>query len=86
MLQFVLGAFLLFAQAAAQQAPATPEGTDAPKVEQKPAPEQRTAIEECVTRTLKAFPALVAGEMEKATLLIHTSKPPRPKPPRPEGI
>jgi PTH1 family peptidyl-tRNA hydrolase len=51
----------------------------------KPAPEQRTAIEECVTRTLKAVPALIAGEMEKATLLVHTSKPPRPKPPRPEG-
>ena len=26
----------------------------------------------------------LAGEMEKATLLIHTAKPPRPKPPRPE--
>jgi PTH1 family peptidyl-tRNA hydrolase len=50
----------------------------------KPAPEQRTAMEECVARTLKAFPALMAGEMEKATLLVHTSKPPRPKPPRPE--
>jgi PTH1 family peptidyl-tRNA hydrolase len=49
----------------------------------KPAPEQRTAMEECVARTLKAFPALMAGEMEKATLLIHTSKPPRPKPPKP---
>ena len=52
----------------------------------KPAPEQRSAIEECVARTLKAVPALLAGEMEKATLLVHTSKPPRPKPPRPEGI
>ncbi|HET8747616.1 MAG TPA: aminoacyl-tRNA hydrolase [Ramlibacter sp.] len=51
----------------------------------KPAPEQRTAIEECVTRTLKAFPALIAGEMEKATLIVHTHKAPRPKPPRPEG-
>ena len=30
-------------------------------------------------------PALIAGEMQKATLLIHTSKPPRPKPPKPEG-
>jgi len=50
----------------------------------KPGPEQRTAMEECVARTLKAAPALIAGEMEKATLLIHTSKPPRPKPPRPE--
>jgi PTH1 family peptidyl-tRNA hydrolase len=51
----------------------------------KPAPEQRTAIEECIARTLKAVPALIAGEMEKATLLVHTSKPPRPKPPKPEG-
>jgi len=52
----------------------------------KPAPEQRTAMEECVARTLKAVPALIAGEMEKATLLIHTSKPPRPKPPRPDNL
>ncbi len=52
----------------------------------KPAPEQRSAIEECITRTLKAVPALMSGEMEKATLLVHTSKPPRPKPPRPEGL
>jgi len=50
----------------------------------KPAPEQRSAIEECIARTLKAAPALVAGEMEKATQLVHTHKPPRPKPPRPE--
>ncbi len=50
----------------------------------KPAPEQRTAIEDCVERTLKAVPALLAGEMEKATLLVHTHKAPRPKPPRPE--
>ena len=52
----------------------------------KPAPDQRTAIEECIERSLKAVPALLAGEMEKATLLVHTSKPPRPKPPRPEGV
>jgi PTH1 family peptidyl-tRNA hydrolase len=52
----------------------------------KPAPEQRAAIEECIERTLKAVPALLAGEMDKATLLVHTSKPPRPKPPRPEGL
>ena len=52
----------------------------------KPAPEQRTALEECIARTLKAVPAMLAGEMEKATLLVHTSKPPRPKPPRPEGV
>ena len=48
----------------------------------KPSPEHRVAIDECITRSLKALPALVAGEMDKATLLIHTSTPPRPKPPR----
>jgi PTH1 family peptidyl-tRNA hydrolase len=52
----------------------------------KPLAEQRTAIDECVDRTLKAVPALLAGEMEKATLLIHTAKPPRPKPPRPADV
>jgi PTH1 family peptidyl-tRNA hydrolase len=50
----------------------------------KPAPDQRSAIEDCIDRTLKAVPALLAGEMDKATLVIHTHKAPRPKPPRPE--
>ncbi|TAL68396.1 MAG: aminoacyl-tRNA hydrolase [Burkholderiaceae bacterium] len=50
----------------------------------KPTPEQRIAIEDSIARSLKAVPQLVAGEMEKATLIVHTSKPPRPKPPRPE--
>lgn len=49
----------------------------------KPSVEQRIAIEECISRTLKAVPHLIRGEMEKATLIVHTSKPPRPKPPRP---
>jgi PTH1 family peptidyl-tRNA hydrolase len=49
----------------------------------KPAPEQRDAIHDSIDRTLKAVPALLAGEMDKATLIVHTSKPPRPKPPRP---
>jgi peptidyl-tRNA hydrolase, PTH1 family len=52
----------------------------------KPAPDQRTAMEECIERTLKAVPAMLAGEMDKATLLVHTSKPPRPKPPRPDAV
>jgi peptidyl-tRNA hydrolase, PTH1 family len=52
----------------------------------KPSPEHRAAIEECIDRTLKAVPAMITGEMDKATLLVHTSKPPRPKPPRPEGV
>jgi len=50
----------------------------------KPLAEQRAAIEECIDRTLKAVPALLAGEMDKATLIVHTHKAPRPKPPRPE--
>ena len=49
----------------------------------KPSQEHRVAIEECIERSLKAVPALLKGEMDKATLLIHTSQPPRPKPPRP---
>jgi PTH1 family peptidyl-tRNA hydrolase len=52
----------------------------------RPMADQRLAIEDCITRTLKAVPAMLAGEMDKATLLVHTSKPPRPKPPRPEGV
>ena len=55
----------------------------------KPSQEHRLAIEECLARSLKAVPALMAGEMEKATMMIHTSTPPRPKPPpkpRPEPL
>ncbi len=51
----------------------------------KPAPDQREAIEDCIARTLQAWPALLAGEMDKATLVIHTHKAPRPKPPRPDN-
>ena len=49
----------------------------------KPSPEHRSAIEETIARALKAVPELLSGDMTKATMLIHTSKPPRPKPPRP---
>ncbi|MEY2619612.1 MAG: putative peptidyl-tRNA hydrolase [Pseudomonadota bacterium] len=52
----------------------------------KPAPDQREAIEACVARTLKAAPEMLSGDMAKATLVVHTHKPPRPKPPRPEGV
>lgn len=52
----------------------------------KPMAEHREAIEDSITRSLKAVPAFIAGEMDKATLLVHTSKPPRPKPPRPADI
>ena len=49
---------------------------------QKPSQEHRIAIEDAVVRSLKAVPMLIAGEMEKATMLIHTHAPVRPKPPR----
>ncbi len=49
----------------------------------KPSQEHRMAIEDCIERCLKAVPELLKGEMEKATMMIHTSQPPRPKPPRP---
>ncbi|MFY8102688.1 MAG: aminoacyl-tRNA hydrolase [Ramlibacter sp.] len=52
----------------------------------KPAPDQREAIEACVARTLKAAPDMLAGDMPRATLVVHTHKPPRPKPPRSEGV
>jgi peptidyl-tRNA hydrolase, PTH1 family len=52
----------------------------------KPSPDHRLAIEEAVQRTLTALSPLLAGEMDKATLLIHTSKPPRPKLPKPPKL
>lgn len=48
----------------------------------KPAPDQRTLIEDSITHSLKAYPAMLDGDMDKATQLVHTTKPPRPKPPR----
>jgi PTH1 family peptidyl-tRNA hydrolase len=51
----------------------------------KPSLDHRVAIGQSIDRALKALPALLAGDMNKATMQIHTSKPPRPKPPKPEG-
>jgi PTH1 family peptidyl-tRNA hydrolase len=49
----------------------------------KPTVDHRIAIEQSIDRSLTALPHLLRGEMDKATMLIHTSKPPRPKSPRP---
>jgi len=49
----------------------------------KPMLDDRIAIGQGLDRALKALPHLLAGDMDKATVLIHTSKPPRPKPPKP---
>ncbi|WP_343593532.1 aminoacyl-tRNA hydrolase [Paracidovorax wautersii] len=49
----------------------------------KPSPDHRNLIEDSIVHSLKAYPAMLAGDMDKATLQVHTTKPPRPKPPRP---
>ena len=49
----------------------------------KPSPDHRIAIDQSLDRALKALPQLLSGDMEQATRLIHTSKPPRPKIPKP---
>ena len=50
----------------------------------KPSLDHRIAIDQSIARALTALPDIIAGEMDKATMLVHTSKPARPKPPRPE--
>lgn len=52
----------------------------------KPSLDHRIAIDQTIDRALKSLPQLVAGDMEQATRLIHTSKPPRPKVPRPAQV
>ena len=48
----------------------------------KPMQEHRALMEDGIARSLQAVPSLLAGQMEQATMMIHTSTPPRPKPPR----
>ena len=50
----------------------------------KPPLDHRIAIDQCIDRGLTALPSLLAGDMSKAMLQIHTSKPPRPKLPKPD--
>ena len=49
----------------------------------KPAPDQRKLIEDSLIHALQAVPAMLVGDMTKATLLVHTTEPPRPKKPKP---
>ena len=49
----------------------------------KPSLDHKIAIEQSIDRALKAFPHFVDGDMDKATMLVHTDKAPRPKPPKP---
>lgn len=48
----------------------------------KPSPDDRSAIEAAVERSLAASEQLMAGEMDRALAIIHAG-PQRPKPPRP---
>lgn len=47
----------------------------------KPSPDHRQAIEDAIARSLKAVPDMLAGQMDKAIVHIHTHKPPRPHKP-----
>ena len=49
----------------------------------KPSPDHRIAIDQAIERALKALPCFLSGDMEQATRLVHTSKPPRPGKPKP---
>lgn len=51
----------------------------------KPSPEHREAIEKSIDLSMTALDLILAGDMERAMMKVH-AKPPRPKPPRPEGL
>ena len=51
----------------------------------KPSPEQREGLEKTIERSVVALPQFLIGNMEKAMEVVHTSKPPRPKVPKPEA-
>ncbi len=52
----------------------------------RPAAEHREAISAAIERSLGALDALLAGDMARATMRLHTTKPPRPKPERPPSM
>ncbi len=52
----------------------------------KPSAEHRTLINEALMRGVIALPHFLAGEMDKAMLAVHTSKPVRPKIPKSSSI
>ncbi|OYU44081.1 MAG: aminoacyl-tRNA hydrolase, partial [Burkholderiales bacterium PBB4] len=48
----------------------------------KPLLDDRIAIDQCINRSLKAVPDFIDGAMERATMLLHTQKPPRAHKPK----
>lgn len=51
----------------------------------KPSADDRAAIDAAIAQSLSALPRMLQGDMAGALAAIH-AKPPRPKPPRPEGL
>lgn len=49
----------------------------------KPMLDDRIAIDQCIDRSIKATPDFIQGDMERATMQVHTHKPPRPHVPKP---
>lgn len=49
----------------------------------KPSPEHREAIAQAIDRSLESLDSVLAGDMDRAMMKVHASKPARPKPPRP---
>ncbi|MGQ0599894.1 aminoacyl-tRNA hydrolase [Aquabacterium sp.] len=49
----------------------------------KPPQSEREAIFKCISQSLDAVDAMLAGDMNKAVTVVH-AQPPRPKPPRKE--
>jgi peptidyl-tRNA hydrolase, PTH1 family len=52
----------------------------------KPILDDRIAIEQCIDRAIKASPCFLEGDMNRATLLLHTQKPPRPHSSKPATV
>lgn len=52
----------------------------------RPPSVQREAIEAAMARAVGVLDTLLAGEMARATSALHTTKPPRPKPPRRDDL
>jgi peptidyl-tRNA hydrolase, PTH1 family len=51
----------------------------------KPSPEHREGIEQAIERSLASLDLMLAGDMTRAMMAVHTDKPPGPKPPRLES-
>ncbi|HMN21641.1 MAG TPA: aminoacyl-tRNA hydrolase [Ottowia sp.] len=52
----------------------------------RPPLDEHIAIDQAIERSMGALDLLLAGDMDAATQRIHTTRPPRPKPPRPAAV